>query len=122
MPHSPPSAAIAASFCTYSSVAASPGPGLESAASLPAASWSPHGAQADAKFGSSVAPAGDVNGDGFGDVLVGAPEFDNGQANEGQARLYYGSRDGAVRRRRLDVGVEPGWARSAGRASRQRVT
>ena len=47
--------------------------------------------QANAALGWSVAMAGDVNGDGFGDVLVGAPYYDNGQANEGSAFVYFGS-------------------------------
>ena len=34
------------------------------------------------QFGISVATAGDVNGDGYSDVIVGA-RFDNGQSNEG---------------------------------------
>ncbi|UCB57642.1 MAG: FG-GAP repeat protein [Candidatus Omnitrophota bacterium] len=38
------------------------------------------------KFGSSVASAGDVNGDGFADVLVGAPGFHY----QGKAYLYFG--------------------------------
>ena len=40
-----------------------------------------------ANFGRSVAGAGDVNGDGFADVL-GAPQFDNGQTIEGAAFVY----------------------------------
>jgi hypothetical protein len=48
----------------------------------------------DALSGSSVANAGDVNGDGYSDVLVGAPEASNGQTNEGLAFLYYGSASG----------------------------
>jgi hypothetical protein len=47
--------------------------------------------QADADFGESVAGAGDVNGDGFADVIVGAREYDNGQVNEGAAFVYFGS-------------------------------
>ena len=40
--------------------------------------------QASAHFGTSVASAGDVNGDGFDDVIVGAPCYDNGQTDEGR--------------------------------------
>jgi hypothetical protein len=47
--------------------------------------------QADANMGFSVASAGDVNGDGYSDVIVGAPFFDNGQTNEGAAFVYHGS-------------------------------
>lgn len=49
----------------------------------------------DAQFGFSVASAGDVNGDGYSDVIVGANEFDDGvNANEGIAFIYYGSSSG----------------------------
>ncbi len=50
--------------------------------------------QADARFGSSVATAGDVNGDGYSDIIVGAYYHDNGETNEGAAFLYYGSASG----------------------------
>ncbi|SDH39378.1 FG-GAP repeat-containing protein [Dyadobacter soli] len=50
--------------------------------------------QADAWLGFSVASAGDVNADGYSDVLAGAPHFDNGEAEEGAAFLYYGSANG----------------------------
>ncbi|MBO9616707.1 MAG: FG-GAP repeat protein [Dyadobacter sp.] len=49
---------------------------------------------ADSWFGSSVSGAGDVNGDGYADVLIGAPKYDNGQSDEGVAFLYYGSSSG----------------------------
>jgi hypothetical protein len=55
------------------------------------AGWSAEGNQAGANFGQSVFTAGDVTGDGFADVVVGAPSFDAGQANEGRAYLYMGS-------------------------------
>lgn len=39
-------------------------------------------------FGHSVAGAGDVNGDGFGDLIIGAPTFSD---TPGAAVLYYGN-------------------------------
>jgi Secretion system C-terminal sorting domain/FG-GAP repeat/FG-GAP-like repeat len=51
--------------------------------------------QADANFGVSVASAGDVNGDGYSDVIVGAWLYDDGaNSNEGRAFVYYGSPTG----------------------------
>lgn len=50
--------------------------------------------QADALFGFSVASAGDVNGDGYSDVLAGAPHYDHGENNEGAAFVYFGSANG----------------------------
>jgi hypothetical protein len=52
--------------------------------------------QASAEFGVSVASAGDVNGDGYADVIVGADTFDNGQTNEGAAFVFLGSASGVV--------------------------
>ena len=46
--------------------------------------------QSYAYFGTSVAGAGDVNGDGFADVIVGAPEWSDGQSDEGGAWLFLG--------------------------------
>ncbi len=50
--------------------------------------------QNDARLGVSVSSAGDVNGDGFGDIIVGGHYYDNGQANEGAAIVYYGTSNG----------------------------
>ncbi len=50
--------------------------------------------QANAQFGLSVASAGDVNGDGYSDAIVGSHVFDNGQADEGAAFVYHGSASG----------------------------
>jgi hypothetical protein len=52
------------------------------------------GNQLQSGLGFAVSDAGDVNGDGFDDVLVGAPSYDNGEANEGVAFLCYGSLSG----------------------------
>lgn len=56
--------------------------------------WSADGNQADAHFGISVAGAGDVNGDGYDDVIVGAPDFDGGATNSGRAYVFHGSATG----------------------------
>lgn len=50
--------------------------------------------QNGSQMGYSVSSAGDVNGDGYDDVIVGAPYFDNGETNEGAAFIYYGSASG----------------------------
>jgi hypothetical protein len=50
--------------------------------------------QASANLGKSVASAGDVNGDGYSDVIVGASLYDNGSTNEGAAFIYHGSASG----------------------------
>lgn len=46
--------------------------------------------QTNALFGYSVATAGDVNGDGYSDVIVGAHHHGTGDPNEGRAFVYYG--------------------------------
>jgi hypothetical protein len=56
--------------------------------------WTAEGDQANAHFGRSVGTAGDVNGDGYSDVIVGAPFYDNGEEDEGRAYVYYGSSTG----------------------------
>jgi hypothetical protein len=58
------------------------------------AAWSVQGNQAEAYMGLGCASAGDVNNDGFGDVIVGAAAYDAGQTNEGKAWLYLGSSSG----------------------------
>ncbi len=53
------------------------------------AAW--EGNQAVAHFGTSVSSAGDVNGDGYSDVVIGAYEYDFGLGDEGAAFVYHGS-------------------------------
>lgn len=62
--------------------------------------WKAEANQAGAELGTSVASAGDVNGGGRGDVIIGAPLFDTVPAaldNKGWAFLWYG-----------EVGILPG--------------
>jgi hypothetical protein len=61
-------------------------------AALPA--WAYESNQVEAQFGESVAAAGDVNGDGYDDVIVGAFGFDNGQTDEGRVFVFHGSAAG----------------------------
>jgi len=59
------------------------------------ASWTAEGDQTFCFFGKSVGTAGDVNGDGYSDVIIGAPNYDNDtETDEGEAFVYYGSSTG----------------------------
>jgi hypothetical protein len=82
---------------------------LGSAAGLAeTAAWTAESDQASAFFGLSVATAGDVNGDGFSDVIVGAHNYDNGQTDEGRAFVYHGSAGG--------LGATPVWTAESSQA------
>ena len=56
--------------------------------------WMTSADRAAAYYGTAVASAGDVNGDGYGDVLVGAPGYNNGAGEEGAVFVYHGSAAG----------------------------
>lgn len=64
--------------------------------------WTREGDQAGANYGYSVATAGDVNGDGYGDLVIGSPFMDNGEVDEGVAYLFQGSATG--------LGASPVWS------------
>jgi hypothetical protein len=66
--------------------------------------WTAESDQASAAFGASVGTAGDVNGDGFADVIVGAINYTTVVSNEGRAFAYYGPDGGEV----VGVGGRPG--------------
>ena len=55
-------------------------------------------------FGYSAAMAGDLNRDGFIDVIVGAPRYTNPEVNEGAFFTYYGSSTGLVLNATLSQG------------------
>jgi hypothetical protein len=61
------------------------GPGADATADLTFT-----GAAAFDTFGGSVGAAGDVNGDGYADVIVGAQNNDSGGTDAGRAYVYYG--------------------------------
>ena len=52
------------------------------------------GSQTGENFGYSVATAGDVNGDGYSDILVGSPNWNTPFANGGRVQLFLGSASG----------------------------
>jgi hypothetical protein len=70
--------------------------------------WMAESDQASALFGGSVSTAGDVNGDGYDDVIVGAAQFDLSETNEGAAFVYHGSEAG--------LPVAPAWVVAGGQA------
>ncbi len=72
--------------------------GLSSAADLVLPGWP------TAEFGAAVAGAGDVDGDGYGDILIGAPGYDRTQDDQGGAFLYRGQPDGPT--------TSPAWTKT----------
>lgn len=62
--------------------------------SLSNANASFRGEDTDDRSGYSVAGAGDVNGDGFDDILIGAPNDEEGDSGAGQTYLIFGKSSG----------------------------
>ena len=87
---------------------------LVSAGALPTTpAWTGESNQTNAYFGYSVNTAGDVDGDGFDDVIVGAYAYDiTGTptfTDAGRAYVYYGSGEG--------LSQNPAWIFSGDKAS-----
>ncbi len=70
---------------------------ISSAAGYPSVpTWSFESNSVGALLGTSVSFAGDVDNDGYMDVLVGAPGYGNGQSAEGRAYLFRGTASGVL--------------------------
>ena len=67
---------------------------LGSAAGLDSIAVVLPGRQADARNGQGVLLPGDLDGDGYGDLIVGAEEASHGEEGEGMAEIYFGSKVG----------------------------
>ncbi len=71
--------------------------------------WGPTGTQFEEGFGKAVATAGDVDGDGFGDVVVGSLGATRSALFEGAAHVYLGSAQGSS--------LVPSWSYFSGQAN-----
>jgi hypothetical protein len=68
--------------------------GLGPSGTVANADWSAFGGQASAYFGWAGDGVGDLNGDGYDDLAVGAYGYDSGETNEGAVFVWYGSASG----------------------------
>ncbi len=66
--------------------------------------WIASDGAADTDNGHAASTAGDVNGDGYSDVIVGAPNYSNFMSGHGRARLYLGTAYG--------LSTSPSWSSS----------
>lgn len=84
-------------------------------------SWTGEGDQPFAKYGWSVVAAGDVNNDGYDDVIVGAPLYTNGEKRRGGLTCTLAGAVVLLRRRYGSARATRVW-RGSGVRSRAPVT
>ena len=77
---------------------------LASATTAQTPMLSVHGATPADRFGASLAPLGDLDGDGHGDLLVGAP-FDSAAGTLAGAAYVVSGQDGTILRTHLAIGA-----------------
>lgn len=72
------------------------------------ASWSAGSDLQGSEFGFAVACVGDINNDGYNDVVIGAPQYKNGESHEGRATLFLGSAAGlhTTPQRQLEINLK----------------
>ena len=59
-----------------------------------APAWTAIGEDIEDSFGFSVATAGDVNGDGYDEIIVGSKYWSDPEFKEGNTVVYWGSPNG----------------------------
>ncbi|MBK9226736.1 MAG: VCBS repeat-containing protein [Ignavibacteria bacterium] len=64
--------------------------------------WTSIGANQSSAYGNSISTAGDVNGDGYSDVIIGEPGYKEASVSKGRALVYYGSASGLPGKSKLD--------------------
>ncbi len=89
---------------------------------LSAANASYHGEEVDDYSGSAVSGAGDVNGDGFDDFLIGASGNDEGGSRAGQSYLILGKASGWAMDTNLSTAGASFWGEHADDRSGSRVS
>ena len=72
------------------------------------------GAPPEQRFGAAVAIVGDVNGDGYDEVAIGAPGFDAGAEGRGRVFVHYGSPAGPSRAPNFAWSAGPGSSGTGG--------
>ncbi len=81
-------------FVFHGSVIGLPGNGAGWQAAASIANWTVESNHGDGFLGAAVGAAGDVNADGYDDVIVGEPNYSVSGNKRGKAYVFYGSASG----------------------------